>query len=87
MCRLWNTGANIGQEKRSGMAKGEKMKPIRCLFGMHRYRDEPSAVEVYFMGDENGMAKYRAIHKCMFCGKERTDIFTTTKPWERRDDG
>lgn len=58
------------------------MKPIRCILGMHRYK--PSEVEVYFMGDENDTAKYRAIHKCCYCGKEREDIFTTTKPWERR---
>ena len=84
MCLLWSIGANTGQEIGSGMEKGEKMKPIRCLFGMHRYK--PSEVEVYYMGDENGRAKYRAIHKCCYCGKEWTGIFTTTKPWERRAD-
>ena len=60
------------------------MKPIRCFFGMHRYK--PSEVEVYFVGDENDTAKYRAIHRCCDCGKEREDIFTTTMPWRGESD-
>ena len=54
------------------------MKPIRCFFGMHRYK--PSEVEVYFVGDENDTAKYRAIHRCCDCGKPYEDIICIPIP-------
>ena len=58
------------------------MKPIRCFLGMHYY--DLNEVEVYFVGDEGDTIKYRAILRCCYCGKEKEDIFETTKPWEKR---
>ena len=54
------------------------MKPIRCIFGKHLYK--PSDAEVYFAGEENGMLKYRAIHKCINCGQYKETIFKIPKP-------
>ena len=62
------------------------MSRLACFFGAHSY--SPKDVEVYFIGEENGIWKYRAIQKCCCCGKESESVFSIPYPFpeERRTD-
>lgn len=43
------------------------MKRISCIFGQHWYK--PSEIELYIAEKKQNSNVYRAIARCMYCGK------------------
>lgn len=48
------------------------MKRISCIFGRHWYK--PSEIELYLAEKKPHSNVYRAIAKCMYCGKENEQL-------------
>lgn len=62
------------------------MRRISCIFGRHWYK--PSEIELYLAKKKPHSNVYRAIARCMYCGKEN-EQFIEIPHWvaERSEDG
>ena len=62
------------------------MKRISCIFGRHWYK--PSEIELYIVEEKPHITVYRAIARCMYCGKENEQLIEIPHCWsERSEDG
>lgn len=59
------------------------MKRISCIFGRHWYK--PSEIELYIVEKKPHSNVYRAIARCMYCGKENEQLIEIPLPLCLRD--
>lgn len=60
------------------------MKRISCIFGQHWYK--PSEIELYLVEKKPHINVYRAIARCMYCGKESEQLIEIPHCWNERSE-